>query len=98
MVISCLGLHWTNDLPGAMIQVFASLLCLLFKEKVLASGFNRRYKPGFAMHAAANTIFVDFEINQKYMTKNIKWVWVRSASSKLPKSQKRPSMKWSIFL
>ncbi|RWV91887.1 hypothetical protein GW17_00045786 [Ensete ventricosum] len=21
LVISCLGLHWTNDLPGAMIQV-----------------------------------------------------------------------------
>uniref|UniRef100_M1BPM1 Methyltransferase type 11 domain-containing protein n=1 Tax=Solanum tuberosum TaxID=4113 RepID=M1BPM1_SOLTU len=21
MVISCLGLHWTNDLPGAMIQI-----------------------------------------------------------------------------
>lgn len=23
LVISCLGLHWTNDLPGAMIQVCA---------------------------------------------------------------------------
>lgn len=22
LVVSCLGLHWTNDLPGAMIQVF----------------------------------------------------------------------------
>ncbi|OIT34244.1 putative methyltransferase [Nicotiana attenuata] len=25
LVISCLGLHWTNDLPGAMIQVLAVL-------------------------------------------------------------------------
>lgn len=25
LVISCLGLHWTNDLPGAMIQVYASM-------------------------------------------------------------------------
>lgn len=21
LVISCLGLHWTNDLPGSMIQI-----------------------------------------------------------------------------
>ena len=26
LVVSCLGLHWTNDLPGAMIQVTAFFL------------------------------------------------------------------------
>lgn len=28
LVVSCLGLHWTNDLPGAMIQVSAFLSSL----------------------------------------------------------------------
>lgn len=35
LVISCLGLHWTNDLPGAMIQVCVS--CSLSSTWVLHS-------------------------------------------------------------
>jgi hypothetical protein len=40
--MSCLGLHWTNDLPGAMIQVnflylnpFV-LLCLVSKSQLIS--------------------------------------------------------------
>ena len=42
MVLSCLGLHWTNDLPGSMIQVcdlsvnFSGPLCNKFIRILIA--------------------------------------------------------------
>lgn len=41
LVISCLGLHWTNDLPGAMIQVLliiflCSFSCTLLIIKIIS--------------------------------------------------------------
>jgi NADH dehydrogenase [ubiquinone] 1 alpha subcomplex assembly factor 5 len=43
LVISCLGLHWTNDLPGAMIQVnfLIPLICfLLLSQKHYATNIS----------------------------------------------------------
>ncbi|OIT02185.1 putative methyltransferase [Nicotiana attenuata] len=43
LVISCLGLHWTNDLPGAMIQCRLALKSDgLFLEAIL-SGETQKY-------------------------------------------------------